>query len=151
MGSRCNRLAQADAGLLVLAIRFQSDGSRERRSRGKEPAPPEGRGLQVVNFAKYTWLSQHGYSTSLRSQYVAAGWLAQPTRQVYQRPRGSLSWQQVVISLQTLLERNLIVGGRFALELKGFAHYLAHEKPSPKDGGTRIPWIGRIRDRGQLS
>src|ERR1017187_11043171 len=63
MGSRCNRLAQADAGLLVLAIRFQSDGSRERRSRGKEPAPPEGRGLQVVNFAKYTWLSQHGYST----------------------------------------------------------------------------------------
>src|ERR1035437_970236 len=51
------------------------------------------------------WLSQRGYSTSLRSQYVAAGWLAQPTRQVYQRPRGSLSWQQVVISLQTLLER----------------------------------------------
>ena len=89
------------------------------------------------------WLSQRGYSTSLRSQYVAAGWLAQPTRQVYQRPRGSLSWQQVVISLQTLLERNLIVGGRSALELKGFAHYLAHEKKEVHLYGPKRPpsWL----------
>jgi Transcriptional regulator, AbiEi antitoxin N-terminal domain len=49
------------------------------------------------------WLSKKGYSTSLRSQYVSAGWLEQPARQVYRRPRGSLGWQQVVISLQTLL------------------------------------------------
>ena len=26
------------------------------------------------------WLTRHGYSTSLRSQYVAAGWLEQPAR-----------------------------------------------------------------------
>jgi hypothetical protein len=92
------------------------------------------------------WLSQRGYSTSLRSQYVAAGWLAQPTRQVYQRPRGSLSWQQVVISLQTLLERNLIVGGRSALELKGFAHYLAHEKKEVHLYGPKRPpsWLNNL-------
>lgn len=70
------------------------------------------------------WMTSHGYSTSLRSQYVQAGWLSQPARRVYQRPRGALSWQHVVISLQTLLARDLIVGGRRAIELHGFAHYL---------------------------
>src|ERR1035438_3214657 len=73
------------------------------------------------------WLGKRGYSTSLRSQYVAAGCLEQPTRRVYQRPRGTLVWQQVVISLQTLLEQDLVIGGRSALELKGFTHYLAQE------------------------
>ncbi len=37
------------------------------------------------------WLEAHGYSRSLRSQYVTAGWLEQPTRGVFRRPRGSLS------------------------------------------------------------
>ena len=71
-----------------------------------------------------SWLTEKGYSTSLRRQYVTAGWLEQPTRQVYQRPRGSISWQQAVISLQTLLGERLVVGGRTALDLQGFTHYL---------------------------
>jgi hypothetical protein len=71
------------------------------------------------------WLTEHGFATNLRSHYVATGRLEQPARRVYRRPRGSLSWQQVVISLQTLLLRNpLTVGGRTALELQGFAHFL---------------------------
>lgn len=71
------------------------------------------------------WLEKHGYSTGLRSQYVAAGWLDQPTRGVYRRPRGELSWQQAVISLQTILNASpVIVGGKTALDLQGFAHYL---------------------------
>src|ERR1700693_2155568 len=74
-----------------------------------------------------SWLAKHGYSTSLRSQYVKAGWLEQPARRVYRRPQGSLAWQRVVISLQTLLEYPLAVGGRTALELQGFVHYLARE------------------------
>ena len=72
------------------------------------------------------WLSKKGYSTSLRSQYVSAGWLEQPARRVYRRPRGVLSWQQVVISLQTLLAHPLVVGGRTALDLEGYAHYLSN-------------------------
>lgn len=70
------------------------------------------------------WMEAHGYSTALRSHYVARGWLRQPAHRVYQRPRGTLSWQQVTISLQTLLGYNLVVGGRTALEQQGFAHYL---------------------------
>lgn len=93
------------------------------------------------------WLNKHGYSTSLRSQYVAAGWLEQPARKVYQRPRGSLRWQQVVISLQTLLGYPLAVGGRTALELEGYAHYLAHETKEVHLYGPKQPptWLNKLR------
>lgn len=93
------------------------------------------------------WLSKHGYSTSLRSQYVAADWLQQPARQVYRRPRGSLRWQQVIISLQTLLDYPLFVGGRTALELQGYAHYLAHETKEIHLYGPQRPpaWLNKLR------
>lgn len=74
------------------------------------------------------WMTAHGYSTSLRTQYVAAGWLEQPVRGVFRRPRGELTWEKVVISLQMLLDYPVVVGGRTALELQGYAHYLAHER-----------------------
>ncbi|UWU78307.1 AbiEi antitoxin N-terminal domain-containing protein [Bradyrhizobium huanghuaihaiense] len=45
------------------------------------------------------------------NHYVSAGWLKQPTRGVYRRPRGALSWQQGVISLQTILSYPLLVYG----------------------------------------
>lgn len=76
--------------------------------------------------ADAAWLSTQGYSTSLRTQYVAAGWLSQPSRRVYQRSRGELTWQQAIVSLQTLLRQQLVVGGRTALELQGYGHFLHH-------------------------
>lgn len=71
------------------------------------------------------WLRDHGYSTSLVAKYVAAGWLEKPARRVYRRPRGALTWQQVVISLQVVLQLPVSLGGRSALELQGFGHYLS--------------------------
>lgn len=93
-----------------------------------------------------SWLTEHGYSTSLRHQYVASGWLEQPTRQVYRRPRGNLGWQQVVVSLQTMLGKDLVVGGRSALELQGFAHYLATETRQVHLYGLKAPpgWLHRL-------
>ncbi|MFV2055312.1 MAG: AbiEi antitoxin N-terminal domain-containing protein [Thiohalomonadales bacterium] len=64
-----------------------------------------------------SWLERRGYYRSQRSQYVSAGWLEQPARSVFRRPRGMVSWEQVVISLQTLLEFPVSVGGRTALEV----------------------------------
>ncbi len=92
------------------------------------------------------WLTRHGYSTSLRSQYVASGWLEQPARQVYRRRRGELSWQQVVISLQTLLQYPLVVGGRTALDLQGYAHYLVHETRDIHLHGPKPPpgWLNKL-------
>jgi hypothetical protein len=76
------------------------------------------------------WLNKRGYSTSLRSQYVSSGWLHQPTNRVYRRSRNPITWQQAVVSLQTLLNNKLLVGGRTALDLLGFVHYLS---PSTRD------------------
>ena len=70
-------------------------------------------------------MEAHGYSSALRSQYVRAGWLDSPARRVYRRSRGPLTWQQVVISLQVVLDLPLTVGGRTALEQQGYAHYLS--------------------------
>jgi hypothetical protein len=94
-----------------------------------------------------SWLSRHGYSTSLRSQYVVAGWLEQPVRRAYRRSRGTLTWQQVVISLQTLLEYPLVVGGRTALELQGYAHYLPHSQQEVHLYGPKKPprWVHELR------
>jgi transcriptional regulator with AbiEi antitoxin domain of type IV toxin-antitoxin system len=92
------------------------------------------------------WLTRHGYSTSLRSQYVTARWLEQPARGVYCRPRGSLSWQQVVISLQALLEYPVLVGGRTALEWQGYAHYLPRDLKEVHLYGPKAPprWLDKL-------
>lgn len=76
------------------------------------------------------WMEQHGYSTSLRSQYVSSGWLVKPTRGTFKRPSGALTWQKVVLSLQNLLGWPMFVGGRTALELQGFAHYVSTSGPA---------------------
>lgn len=72
--------------------------------------------------ADAAWMEAHGYSSALRSQYVRAGWLESPARRVYRRSRAPLTWPQVVISLQTVLDLPLTVGGRTALEQLGYAH-----------------------------
>jgi hypothetical protein len=80
------------------------------------------------------WLEKNGYSGALRKKYVAHGWLDRVARGVYRRPTPQLPeegaekgvpWESVVISLQTLLKAHFVVGGRTALELQGFAHYLS--------------------------
>lgn len=80
------------------------------------------------------WLEKNGYSGALRKKYVAHGWLDKVRRGVYRRPAPlleqegtvkGLPWESVVISLQTLLHAEFVAGGRTALELQGFAHYLS--------------------------
>ena len=105
-----------------------------------ERALPEG---LLVDAA---WLEVHGYSRSLRSHYVNAGWLEQPARSVYRRPRGCLSWEQVVISLQTLLHFPVSVGGRTALDLQGYAHYLPQSQQVIQlYTDTKLPgWVTKL-------
>jgi hypothetical protein len=93
------------------------------------------------------WLKGHGYSRQLLSHYVSAGWLSQPTRGVYRRPRGSLAWRQVVVSLQKFLDYPLVVGGRTALELQGYAHYLSHKETQVHLYGPKPPpgWLNNLK------
>jgi hypothetical protein len=102
------------------------------------------------------WLEKHGYSRSLRKKYVAHGWLDQVARGVYRRPvpklpgeagQESLRWQPVVISLQTLLGCPCTIGGRTALELQGFAHYLSRGHREIHLYGTGKPpgWVSKLK------
>ena len=92
------------------------------------------------------WLERHGYSSGLRSQYVRAGWLESPTPRVYRRSHTPLSWQQVVLSLQHMLDLPLTVGGRTALEQQGYAHYLsANMREVHLYGPSRPPsWLASL-------
>ncbi|HEY4942300.1 MAG TPA: type IV toxin-antitoxin system AbiEi family antitoxin domain-containing protein [Rhizomicrobium sp.] len=96
--------------------------------------------------ADTAWFGKQGFSRQLLNHYVNTGWLEQPARGVYRRPRGALTWQQVVISLQTLLQLPVAVGGQTALEMQGYAHYLSFNLRevhlySAKD----LPkWVGKL-------
>ena len=89
------------------------------------------------------WMEKQGYYRSLRSQYVVAGWLEQPARGVFRRPRGTLSWEQVVISLQMLMKYPVSVGGLSALELEGYAHYVKQSQQTIHlYGDKKLPsWV----------
>jgi hypothetical protein len=93
------------------------------------------------------WLRRQGYTANLLRKYVASGWLEQPAHRVYMRPRGPLVWQQVAISLQTLLRRDLVVGGRTALELHGYVHYLKSAATQVYLYGPKPPptWLKNLR------
>jgi hypothetical protein len=89
------------------------------------------------------WLTKNGFPANLRNKYVAAGWLDHPAPRVFRRRQGPISWQQVVISLQTLLELDVIVGGRTALDLHGHSHYLEQATTAVYlYGPSRLPtWL----------
>jgi hypothetical protein len=101
------------------------------------------------------WLQRHGYSSALRAKYAANGWLEQVARGVYRRPSVKLAgaddarvlrWQYAVISLQMLLDFPFIAGGRTALELQGFAHYLTTATREVHLYGTKKPpgWTSKL-------
>ncbi len=95
-----------------------------------------------------SWMAQRGYASSLRSYYVTHQWLEQPARGAYRRKRGKLSWQQVVISLQTILDYPpLIIGGGTALSLHGLSHYLSQELTEIHLYGTKAPpkWVADLK------
>ena len=95
--------------------------------------------------ANAAWLEAHGYSSALPSKYVANGWLSQPAHGVYVRPGGIGRLEPVVISLQSVLRLPIAVGGATALNLQGFAHYLAPGgERDPSLHGDLDAWLAQI-------
>lgn len=130
----------------IYAILFSMNVQNSSKINRLEQIFPEG---LLVNSV---WLERHGYYRSLRSQYVSSGWLQQPARGVFRRPRGELSWEQVVISLQTLMSYPVSVGGRTALELQGFAHYVPRTLENVHlYCGEKLPgWLHKLHIRQQF-
>lgn len=93
-----------------------------------------------------TWMNENGYPNSLRAKYVASGRLERPARRVFRRPRGALDWPVAVLSLQALLKYSVVVGGRTALELQGYAHYLPAARREVHLYGDETPptWLADL-------
>lgn len=92
------------------------------------------------------WLAEQGYSRQLLGRYLEGGWLERLGRGLFRRPSPSpVHWQQVVASMQTLLGRNVVVGGRTALELQGYSHYPLPHGPKVvhlhSDDGALPSWL----------
>lgn len=70
------------------------------------------------------WLNAQGVSRPNIDYYLRTGRLEAVTRGAYRRPGPTLKWEHVVYSLQEL-GYTVHVGGRAALELQGYTHYLS--------------------------
>ena len=80
------------------------------------------------------WLKDRGYYSSLVAKYVRSGWLEQPTRGAYRRAgevagQDDDAWASVILSLQRLRPPLPLLGGRTALELLGYGHFLSPTGP----------------------
>ena len=98
------------------------------------------------------WLERHGVSRQLRRKYVMHGWLLQLARGVYSRAPlaegiSTVPWQQLVISLNALRNLAVAAGGRTALELQGFSHYIssAGAREAHLYANGELPgWVSRV-------
>lgn len=70
------------------------------------------------------WLADRGVKRPLVDYYLRSAALKPIARGAYRRPGPPLKWEHVVYSLQEL-GYSLHVGGRSALELQGYAHFLS--------------------------
>ena len=99
--------------------------------------------------ADSAWLQKQGLSRSSIRDYAARGWLEQVAPRIYRRPLGAtdapLRWDVVALSLQGVMGQTLHVGGRTALMLAGFVHYLEPTGPSEIHlYGDAPPWLERL-------
>jgi len=99
------------------------------------------------------WLERRGLTRQLRSHYVKQGWLESPARAVYRRPAGQVAggtppearWEPVLVSLQQLLRLPVVIGGRSALSVQGYAHYLELGGPAKIHLYANAPLPGWLR------
>ena len=76
-----------------------------------------------------SYLNPLGFSYDLLTRYKKSGWIQSFGRGAYTLFGDKVEWPGALYTLQTQLGLNIHAGGKTALELKGYAHYL----PSQQD------------------
>lgn len=98
------------------------------------------------------WLKAQGIDARSIHDYVARGWLERIIRGVYRRPLPdsiqappAVPWDSVLLSLQRIMAYDLHLGGLSALDLAGYAHYLAlGGMPRIHLYGNAPSWLKRL-------
>ena len=75
--------------------------------------------------ASTAWLGRQGFSRQLVRKHVQGGWLVSVARGAFRRPGQEPGWAAVAASLEKYWGLSCHAGGRTALDLHGYAHYLA--------------------------
>ncbi|WDI31941.1 type IV toxin-antitoxin system AbiEi family antitoxin domain-containing protein [Hyphococcus flavus] len=102
--------------------------------------------------ADAAWLTARGINRKSILQYEQRGWLEKLVRGVYRRPdthrnvSADGDWRRLVLSLQRVMEYEVHVGGRTALSLHGFEHYLSLGAEAPRVYlyGDVPSWLARL-------
>lgn len=76
-----------------------------------------------------SYLVSSGYSNDLLVKYKKSGWLESFGRGAYVRAGDKINWLGALYTLQNQLFLPVHVGGKTALQLKGFSHYLPLKQP----------------------
>ena len=71
-----------------------------------------------------SYLQAHGFSRKLLNKYKNSGWLSSLSHGAYALFNDKVEWSGALYSLQAQLDLNVHAGGKTALEMKGYAHYL---------------------------
>ena len=74
--------------------------------------------------ALHPFFTRHGVSPKLAEQYRKGGWIDPVGRGAFVRRGDKVAWDGAVFALQRYAGKAIQPGGRTALELFGFAHYL---------------------------
>ncbi|MBI4062974.1 MAG: type IV toxin-antitoxin system AbiEi family antitoxin [Elusimicrobia bacterium] len=98
--------------------------------------------------AVHSWLQKHGVSRLLANYYHKAGWVHRIGRGAYARLEDKVDWTGGLHAIQYQMGCPVHVGGKRALELQGYAHFLRMREGgavrlyAPR--GTRLPqWLRR--------
>jgi len=77
-----------------------------------------------------SFLEKNGYNPNLINWYKSSGWVESVGRGAYKLAGDNVDWYGAIFALQTQLGFSTHPGGKTALELQGYAHYLAEKLPA---------------------
>ena len=75
--------------------------------------------------ATYDWLEGQGVYRQLVNTYIHSGWLERVGRGAFKRSGEEAGWTGALYAMQTQLNLSVHVAGKTALQMQGYAHYLA--------------------------
>ena len=81
--------------------------------------------------ATAAYLNRLGFAHGLLTKYRRSGWIESFGRGAYVLSGDRVEWPGALYAVQTQLGLNVHVGGKSALELKGYGHYLSAGKTAP--------------------
>jgi hypothetical protein len=88
--------------------------------------------------ATSNWLQKQGVNPDLVFHYEKSKWLEKVGYGAFIKSGDKIAWEGGVYAIQNLLKLPIHVGGRTALSLKGFAHYL-------RFGGETVKLFARTK------